>query len=163
YAGSRGTRWVQRINVNTVRFEDALAGRNTQADRPFPFVQESIGWDTAIVNNWYHSFNLRIERHFSQGLTFLANYTTSKNIDSGNSLFDQQGDTRALDAYNLKLERGISPIDIPQKFVLSALYDLPFGARKRFMSDRGWLSRMVGGWQVNGILVLRSGFPTDLR
>ena len=166
YAGARGVRWVQRINVNTVRFEDALAGRNTQADRPFPFVQESIGWDTAIVNNWYHSFNLRIERRLAQGLTFLANYTISKNIDSGgsgNSLFDQQGDTRALDAYNLKLERGISPTDIPQKFVISALYDLPFGPGKPLLSSRGWVSHALGGWQVNGILILRSGFPTDFR
>ncbi|MGH9657705.1 MAG: hypothetical protein ACRD96_04115 [Bryobacteraceae bacterium] len=166
YAGARGIRWVQRINVNTVRFEDALAGKNTQADRPFPFVQESIGWDTAIVNNWYHSFNLRVERRLSQGLTLLANYTVSKNIDSGgsgNSLFDQQGDTRALEAYNLKLERGISPTDIPQKFVLSALYDLPFGPGKRFLSQPGIAGHLLGGWQVNGILMLRGGFPSDLR
>lgn len=166
YAGARGIRWVQRINVNTVRFEDALIGKNTQADRPFPFVQESIGWDTAMVNNWYHSFNLRVERRFSQGLTFLANYTISKNTDSGgsgNSLFDQQGDTRALDAYNVKLERGISPTDIPQKFVFSGLYDLPFGPGKRYLNRGGWAGHVFGGWQVNGILVLRSGFPSDLR
>ncbi len=166
YAGARGIRWVQRINVNTVRFEDALIGKNTQADRPFPFVQESIGWDTAIVNNWYHSFNLRVERRFSQGLTFLANYTISKNVDSGgsgNSLFDQQGDTRALDAYNVKLERGISPTDIPQKFVVSGLYDLPFGPGRRYLNGGGLAGHIFGGWQVNGILVLRSGFPSDLR
>ena len=166
YGGSRGTRWVQRINVNTVRFEDALAGRNTQADRPFPFVQESIGWDTAIVNNWYHSFNLRVERRFSRGFTILANYTVSKNIDSGgsgNSLFDQQGDTRALDAYNLKLERGISPTDIPQKLVVSSIYDLPFGRGKRFLTNGGLLNHIIGNWQVNGILMLRGGFPSDLR
>ena len=166
YGGARGTRWVQRINVNTVRFEDALAGRNTQADRPFPFVQESIGWDTAIVNNWYHSFNLRLERRFSRGLTFLANYTVSKNIDSGgsgNSLFDQQGDTRALDAFNLKLERGISPTDIPQKLVISSIYDLPVGRGKRFVNKSRVLNLIIGNWQVNGILMLRSGFPSDLR
>lgn len=166
YAGAHGTHWVQRINVNTVRFEDALAGRNKQSDRPFPFVQESIGWDSAAVNNWYHSFNLRVERRFAQGLTFLANYTVSKNIDSGgsgNSLFSQQGDTRALDAHNVKLEKGITPTDIPQKFVLSALYELPFGPGKRFLRKTGIVGHFFGGWQVNGILSLRKGFPTDLR
>ena len=165
YAGSRGLRWVQRINVNTVRFEDALAGKNTQADRPFPFVQESIGWDSAVVNNWYHSFNLRVERRYAQGLTLLANYTISKNIDSGgsgNSLFSQQGDTRALDAYNVRLERGISPTDIPQKLVASALYSLPFGKGKRWMSA-GPAAWILGDWQFNGILLLRKGFPSDLR
>ena len=165
YAGARGLRWVQRINVNTVRFEDALAGRNTQADRPFPFVQESIGWDTAVVNNWYHSFNVRVERRYAQGLTLLGNYTISKNVDSGgsgNSLFSQQGDTRALDAYNLRLERGISPTDIPQKLVLSSLYTLPFGKGKKWLNG-GVAAWVLGDWQVNGILIMRKGFPSDLR
>ena len=99
-------------------------------------------------------------------MTFLANYTISRTVDSGgsvNSLFNQQGDTRALDAYNLKLEKGVSPIDIPRKFVLSALYELPIGPGKRCLSSRGLAGQVFGGWQVNGILNLRSGFPTDTR
>ncbi|MGH9784861.1 MAG: hypothetical protein ACRD88_11820, partial [Terriglobia bacterium] len=102
-----------------------------------------------------HSLNLRVERRFSRGLTFLANYTISKNVDSGNvgsSTFSGQGNTRAMDSYNLWRERGLAATDIPQKFALSALYELPF--------DR---NRFWGGWQVNGILSLRSGFPTDLQ
>jgi len=166
YSGAHGVHWVQRINVNTVPFEWALIGKNTQADRPFPFVQQSIGYDTAIVASWYNAFNLRLERRFSRGLTFLINYTISRAVDSGgsgSSLFSQQGDTRALDAYNLRLEKGISPLDIPRKFVTSAVYELPFGPGKRFLHHRGSLGHIVGGWQVNGILSLRSGFPTDLR
>jgi hypothetical protein len=63
----------------------------------------------------------------------------------------------------VKLERGISPIDIPQKFVTSALYELPFGPGKRFLRSHGLAGHVLGGWQVNGILVLRKGFPSDLR
>lgn len=166
YSGAHGVHWVQRYNVNTVPFEWALIGKNTQADRPFPFVQQSIGWDTATVASWYNAFNLRVERRFAQGLTFLANYTVSKAIDSGgsgNSLYSQQGDTRALDAYNVRLEKGISPTDIPQKFVMSSLYELPVGPGKRFLNHSGVVGHVLGGWQVNGILNLRKGFPTDLR
>jgi len=95
-----------------------------------------------------------VERRFSHGLTFLANYTISKYLqsgDSGSSQFDQEGSTRPMDPFNPKLERGLSPTDIPQKFVTSALYELPIKGR------------ILGGWQVNGILTLRSGFPSDIR
>lgn len=166
YAGARGIRWVQRVDVNQVRFEDALAGRTASADRPFSYVNSAIGIDRADVNNWYHSFNLRVERRFSRGLTFLANYTVSKNIDSGNSgtsTFNGQGNTRAMNTYELRRERGLSPTDIPQKFVLSALYDLPFGPGRAYLNRGGAAGHILGGWQVNGILVLRSGFPTDMQ
>jgi hypothetical protein len=166
YAGARGIRWVQRVNVNQVRFEDALVGRNTAADRPFPFINSAIGVDTSDVNNWYNSFNLRVERRFSQGLTFLANYTFSKNTDSGNSgtsTFSSQNNVVAMDSYNLWRERGLSPTDITHKFVLSALYELPFGPGKAVLNHGGIAGNLIGGWQVNGILSLVSGFPTEMN
>lgn len=165
YAGARGIRWVQRVNINQVRFEDALAGRNTIADRPFPFINSAIGIDSSNVNNWYNSFNLRVERRFSQGLTFLANYTFSKNLDSGNSgtsTFSSQNNVVAMDTYNLWRERGLSPTDIPHKFVLSALYELPFGPGKALL-NQGVPGAILGGWQLNGILSLVSGFPTEMN
>ena len=63
YAGARGVHWVQRADINTLRFEDVLAGRNRQADRSFPFLASSVGLDTANVSNWYSSFNLRATLH----------------------------------------------------------------------------------------------------
>jgi hypothetical protein len=165
YAGARGIRWVQRVNVNQVRFEDALVGRNNIADRPFPFINSAIGIDSSNVNNWYNSFNLRVERRFSHGLTFLANYTWSKNLDSGNSgtsTFSSQNNVVAMDSYNLWRERGLSPTDTPHKFVLSALYELPFGPGKALLNG-GVPGAILGGWQVNGILSLVSGFPTEMN
>jgi hypothetical protein len=117
------------------------------------------------VNNWYNSFNLRVERRLSQGLTSLANYTWSKNLDSGNSgtsTFSSQNNVVAMDSYNLWRERGLSPTDIPHKFVLSALYELPFGPGKALLNG-GAPGAILGGWQVNGILSLVSGFPTEMN
>ena len=112
YAGARGVHWVQRVDINTIRIEDVLAGKNRQADRPFPFLASTVGLDTANVSNRYNSFNLRIERRFAQGLTALANYTISRNVDTGNagiSTFSNQGNTRPMDSYNLKLEKAGLP------------------------------------------------------
>ncbi len=166
YSGARGIRWVQRLNVNQVRFEDALRGLTSSADRPFPFINSAIGVDTSNVNNWYNSVNLRVERRLSKGLTALANYTVSKNIDTGNSgssTYASAVNVTVMDNYNLWRERGLSPLDITHKFVLSTLYELPFGPGQRFLNRGGAAGHLFGGWQVNGILMLRSGFPTDMN
>jgi hypothetical protein len=166
FAGARGSHWVQRQELNSIPFSQVLLGKDTQADRPLPYAGQTVAIDQAIVNNWYNAFIMRVEKRFSQGLTFLANYTFSKNLqsgDSGSSQFNQEGSTRPEDPYNIRLEKGLAPTDITHQFVTSALYQLPFGRGKRFLHQRGVVSQVFGGWQVNGILTLRSGFLTDTR
>ncbi len=165
YSGARGVHWVQRIDLNQVPFQSAVAGHNTQADRPFPFLQSSAGLDTADVSNWYNAFNFKVEHRFSHGFQVLANYTVSHATDSGNagmSTFNNQGNTRAMNSYDLRLESGLSPLDLPQKFVVSANYQIPFGKGQRFSTSHGWVNQVVGGWEINGIGTLRSGLPTDV-
>ncbi len=164
YAGSRGIHWVQRVDLNQVPFSYALQGINTQANRPYPFLASSVGLDTANVNTWYNSFNLRVEKRYSHGLVLLANYTVSHSTDSGNSgisTLSNQGNTRAMNTYDLSRERGVSPLDLPQKFVMSADYALPVGKGKTVDGHRTLVNAIIGDWQVNGIVTLRSGLPTD--
>ena len=165
YAGSRGVHWVQRVDLNQVPFSYALQGINTQANRPFPFLASSVGLDTANVSNWYNSFNLRVEKRYSHGLVLLANYTISHATDSGNSgisTLSQQGNTRAMNTYNLDQEKGVAPLDLPQKFIMSGDYALPVGKGRALASSHGWVNEIVGDWQVNAIVTLRSGLPTDV-
>ena len=46
---------------------------------------------------------------------------------------------------------------------VSASYELPFGKRKAFLNGGGIVDVFVGGWIINGIGSLRTGFPTDIR
>lgn len=165
YAGARGVHWVQRIDLNQVPFEAALVGKNTQADRPYNFIASGEGLDTANVSNWYNSANLRIERRFSHGLTLLMNYTLSHATDSGGagiSTYGNQANTRAMNTYNLKLEHGLSSLDIPRKLALSGNYEIPVGSGKLLNIRNGVLNQVIGGWQTNGILIVRSGLATDV-
>ena len=68
-----------------------------------------------------------------------------------------------MDTYALWRERGLAATDMPQKFVLSALYELPFGPGKPLLNHGGAAGFFLGGWQVNGILQFRSGLPTDVQ
>jgi hypothetical protein len=165
YAGARGVHWVQRVDLNQVRFEDALLGRNTQADRPYNFIASGEGLDSSSVSNWYNSANLRIERRFSRGFALLANYTISHATDSGGagiSTYGNQANTRAMNSYNLRLDHGLSSLDIPQKLALSGNYELPVGKGRFLNVQNRVLNQLIGGWQTNGVLILRSGLATDV-
>ena len=48
--------------------------------------------------------------------------------------------------------------DIPHRLVASFIYELPFGAGRRFVND-GVAAAILGGWAVNGILTLSDGRP----
>src|SRR5262249_19526212 len=49
--------------------------------------------------------------------------------------------------------------EIPHNLSVNALYDLPFGAGKRWGNSGGRLARVIGGWQLNGVLLAHSGRP----
>jgi hypothetical protein len=155
------------INRNQVPFEYALDGRNLQRFRPFPMINGTVIPTYSLAESHYHAFNLRVEQRYRAGLSFLFNYTIQKNLEdggSGPSAFTQNGGTSiALDTYNLSRERGPAPIDVPQILSLSAGYELPWGPGRPWLSSNSVASRLLGGWQVNGILMMRGGFPTDIR
>ncbi len=153
------------LNYNQVPFEFALDGRNTQANRPYSNVNGIIIVAPSKATSSYHAANFKLEKRYSSGLNFLVNYTIQKNLDNGTGpiSYDQNGGTAVvLDTYNLSRERSVASVDVPQTFVASYGYELPWGRGKRWVSS-GVAAKVLGGWQVNGITSLRGGFPTDIR
>ncbi|MBI3209169.1 MAG: TonB-dependent receptor [Candidatus Solibacter usitatus] len=168
YSGLRGVRLVSRVNLNQIPWEDAIAGRNLQANRKYPHVNNAVGLDSATGRSAYDSLLLRYEKRMSNGLNFLVNYTYSKNFDingtGGSSAFSQNGGTTfPVDSWNQHNEKALGSLDVPKVFVASAGYELPFGRGKRFLSQNGPAAYILGGWQLNGIFYHRSGFTTDIR
>ena len=155
------------INENQIPFSQALKGLNTQANRPFPYINGVVIPTFSTASNNYNSANFRLEKRYSSGLALLVNYTIQKNLESGGAgpdAYSQNGGTSiAMDTYNLSRERSYAPIDVPQMFSGSALYDLPIGPGKRWLSSGGVSGKVFGGWQVNTIVTLRGGFPSDIR
>jgi hypothetical protein len=149
------------INQNQVPWEYAMDGRNKQEFRPVNRINGVVLPIFSTGKNYYHAFNLRLEKRFSHGLSFLANYSIQKNIEtlgSGPCSYTQAGTSIALDTYNLQRERTVSPIDVPRIFVISGGYELPSPNPNNKV-----LNAIAGGWQLNGIFNARGGFPTDIR
>jgi hypothetical protein len=125
--------------------------------RPYPqYLQVLIPRDGYGDAN-YHSVQMQLDKQYSHGLTLSAAYTISKTMTN---VFESDAAEafphNAL--YDARYNRTIEPNDIPQRLVVSYLYDLPFGKRKAFASG-GLLGNIIGNWQVSGITVFQSGTP----
>ena len=98
--------------------------------------------------SWFHSLQTSVEKRMSAGLVFQAAWTYSKFMQA----ITFKNDT------DLRPERVISENDYPHRFVVSAIYELPFGRAKRFLSAaKGPLEWLAGGWQLRGYYEGQSG------
>jgi hypothetical protein len=134
--------------------------------RPFPqFTGLSFNQNDA-GSSVYHAFQARVEKRFARGLSFLLSYTAAKLISDTDSLKAFVGNDFSpgnQDNNNLRLERAVPPQDVPQRLVLSYVYELPFGKGKRFLNGSKLASVVAGGWTVTGITTFQSGRPLALN
>ena len=137
-----------------------------QLMKPFPrFTAVDLYRNNAGDTN-YHAFQAKLEKRFSRGLLLLASYTRGKLIDEASSVFNASIQAGAVenspvaDAFNRRLERDVSNGDIPHVFTVSWTYEIPFGRRPGVA--KGVAGRLVGGWQLAGLVSLQSGLPLTI-
>ncbi len=125
--------------------------------RPFPqFLQVLLPRD-GYGDAHYESFQLRVDKQYSHGLTLTGAYTISKTI--GNNFESATGEVGPQNAlYNPNYSRSLNTSDIPQRLVLGYMYEVPFGKGRPFLSN-GLASQIIGNWQISGITVFQSGVP----
>ncbi|MGH9328094.1 MAG: carboxypeptidase regulatory-like domain-containing protein [Terriglobia bacterium] len=161
YQGSRGIHLLESGNLNEVEpGPGSLASR-----RLIP----SLGNVTTVYYMFngnmsnYNSLQVKLQKNFSHGMQFLLNYTYEKSLDysgseaSGNgTVYGPQTMTDRKAAYAL------SGFDHTQVLVGNWIYRLPFGPGHRFV-NQGPLSRVVGGWEFDGIGTLYTGYPFSVE
>ena len=149
YFGSKGTHLVLRRNINQpingVRPYAALS--LSSAILP----GQPVGNITKVEgtgNSSYNALWITANRRMTRGLQLNTSYTWSKSLDF-NSL--SSGGVVAQNSYNLPGDRGLSDFDARHRFVVNAIYELPF---KR--------NRLVAGWQLSAIVQAQSGSPVNI-
>ncbi len=133
---------------------------------PFPEYGQ-ISENTTIAHSRYDSLIMKVQKRLSGGLTFLGTMTWQRNEDnefssgSSNALNTlgsaQQGHIQNI--YNLGAEWALAAINQPLRFTGTWTYQLPFGKGKRFLANNNVANWVVGGWSVNGTIIVASGFP----
>ena len=131
--------------------------------RPYTQFDSEQGQVQILSPNWgisnYLAFTFKSERRYQNGLGWIISYAHARWIDDLDSLSNPEGDNNQIqNIYNLKGERSNSTNDIPQRLVLSPIYELPFGKNRRWLRQ-GILSSVLGGWQLATIGTLQSGSP----
>jgi hypothetical protein len=117
--------------------------------------------DDAFKSSW-NALEVGVQKRFSSGLSAMLAYTFSKNLNNTDGIDGGYGgpasgyqNTKSFDG-----ERSLSIEDVPQRLVLGSVYSLPFGKGKRYGAKLPVAAdKLVGGWQVSGIMTLQKGFP----
>jgi hypothetical protein len=152
YVGSRGVKVYFGTDINQVP-----EGQLGSGVRPNPTYQD-INAAQYIGTSNYNGLQIQTRRQFNSGVSFLANYTWSKSMDTGTS---GGGNNVGLDAwqdaYSTAANYAASRNDIRNLFNGYVLYQLPFGRNRRFVNRGGVADALVGGWQVSTIFRYDSG------
>ncbi|MBI3472103.1 MAG: TonB-dependent receptor [Candidatus Solibacter usitatus] len=149
YVGSLGRRIPYQRNLNAAPPGAGSVGRpfNVLFGRTADVALRAHG----LANN-YNSLQTNLTRRFSGGLSFTAAYTYSKNMGTGD---DQGGFIVQTD---IRRNYGPTGYDRTHMFTASHIYQLPFGAGKKF-AQTGPARYILGGWQLNGIFRRVTGAP----
>lgn len=138
----------------------ATPGTNTTPLDPFPDFG-SI-YETAFIGSSnYNSLQTTLEKHYSNGLYFLAAYTWSHSLDDDLSN-NTYGEPEDINIIPLSFEYGTSDWDVRNRFTLNANYQLPVGQGRQFLNRRGVIDEVLGGWAVGGTFVAQSGNPISI-
>jgi Carboxypeptidase regulatory-like domain len=147
YVGTRGVHLDDLVDINA----GSPGTTNVTVGRPYPFFAQIYQLQTNEISS-YNGLQVTAERR-ARNLTFLASYTYSHALDDNtNSPGINTGTGNAMNPYNLRSEYGNSDLNIPNRFVASADYQLPF-------QSSGKLKPVIQGWQVNAILQYSDGLP----
>ena len=142
----------------------AFNGNVQQRLRPFP-QYGYIATDCCLQNVGHSSYDALVaslERRFHNGLNLQASYTWAKDITNADSLLpgDNGGVTQIQNPFDSKSQKSLSIQDIPNTFVVSYLYELPFGRDKRFLNFNNTIARtLLSGFEIGGVQRYQSGQP----
>lgn len=155
YIGSSTRHLAQLRDVNQP-FSPGPGALQTRRPRPL-FSQITL--QDPLGNASYQALTAKAEKRYTQRLSFLAAYTWSHAIDNVTETLNQAGGQGLVDNYNLRRNRANSVFDRRHQFILSSVYDLPFGQARRWLNRPGPMDWLFGGWQLGGILTLQTGTP----
>jgi hypothetical protein len=122
-----------------------------------PFIWESSGGRSLL-----NSGTAQIRRRLAGGVSAAASYTLAKSMDNASSL-GAGATVVAQNDQDLEAEWGLSNFDRRHQFNAQAMWELPFGADRRWLTHGGSLAGILGDWNLSANLTAQSGTPYTVR
>ncbi len=176
YVGSQSQQLLFNQDLNSVPFGAAFLPQNQDPTKSATAMLGSSAYDSQFLRPYqgyggitmqsfgatanYNSLQATVNRRFASGLFLAANYTWSKcmttadNDGAGFNLYDTPGMAR-------NYHYGRCGYDVPHNLNFTYVYPLP-----KVSELLGWQNgvsrRVLDGWQVSGLTVVRNGNPTTV-
>ncbi len=169
YVGNRGVKLAAFRNLNQQPVTFNAAGAPVAGAKPLAAfgLDGDIQYLENLGRSNYHSLQTRLEKRFSGGLSALVSHTWGKALTDSVDHLSTSGAGNGVDVgvfrepqngLNRRAEYGLSEFDVKQRFVASAVWELPYGQGRRFGSGAGRaLNLLLGGWAFSPILAIQSG------
>jgi hypothetical protein len=151
YLGNKGTDVLTTTYTNL-----AVPGSNVV---PYPAFG-AVSWRGDVGNSTFEALQVNVRRPFQNGFLLLANYMWSHSINDG-SIGGGESDT-PQDSFCRACDKASSDDDVRHMFNLSVVYQLPFGAGKRYLSSPGIARALLGNWEVSAIGTTQTGLPVNI-
>ncbi|MDZ4800112.1 MAG: TonB-dependent receptor [Bryobacteraceae bacterium] len=138
----------------------ALNGATTSAQNlmyPYPQYSGVTLNFVPIGKQRYSALQTKVSKRFSDGMVFIGSYSYSRTMQQVRMLNTQDFNMKSPDSTPL-VDEPADQVDLPHKFNLTALYQLPFGKGKPFGgSVSGLVNQVIGGWQLAANVTYMSG------
>jgi hypothetical protein len=159
--------WNADPNPNLGTFNTAISAASLQEIQPACSTCQSVGNGLSMASTFgfgnYAAGSVKIEKRFSHGLQFLTSYVWSHALADSGTPLSGSSNLNPITNTNFATAYSSASWDIRHSMTTSFNYELPIGRGKQFGSgmSRG-ADAVVGGWQINGILTLRTGQPITM-
>ncbi len=164
YVGSKTSHLDNTVEINSPDPAFNIGGSTLQSRRPYQFIDDNgiirpltrIRFLDSGGNAWYQGLQTTLQKRFSNGLSFSIAHTFSKSLMEGYGRNEGDGfnPNTYQDPRNRAAEKARVGFDVTHNVVSNFVYELP-----KLSNSNGFLRTVLGGWQTNGVLTFRTGFP----
>ena len=124
----------------------------------FPQTSSVYVQSTSGVSN-YNAFQLSIRQALRSGLEYDVNYTLSHSLDEGSDPERNSNGSPIINSFSPHQWYANSDFDVRHNITANYSIPFPFGKGRRFLTGGGWMDRLVGGFELSGVVHYSTGFP----
>jgi len=149
YSGSRTSNSAIKTDLNQAPPIVGVTDQNV--NRPYASVSPALRTVGALSSTGYLEYNgllIKFQRRSANHFSFLNSYTFGRAIDLAS---DNDGTVTLTNIFDPEYNRGPADYDVTHTFSSNWIHELPWAAQRAY-----------GGWQLSGILYLRSGLPITI-
>jgi hypothetical protein len=171
YTWVRGVRLLESNNINlappTILTPANAASLGVpspvpqQIGRPYYTVRLNSTFNavqevSASGGSTYNGLEITLQKRFSHGFQFRANYTLSKAIDNASDFVQAQ---QPNDPYTPSAERSVSNEDQRHRFTLTGVWQLPYHGAA---GGKRLLRALAADWTLSSLATIHSGIPYNV-